>query len=186
MSSGLLLEAHGLALVRGGRLLFEGLDLAVAPGDRLHLAGPNGSGKSSLLRLVAGLLKPSAGTIRRGPLALADEYAALDGELPLGKALAFWGGGRLADAMDALALAELTQVPVRFLSAGQLRRATLARAMAGGAPLWLLDEPLNALDVEGAARLASAIDAHLNEGGAVVAASHHPLPGHWRMVELGR
>lgn len=186
MSSGLLLEAHGLALVRGGRLLFEGLGLAVAPGDRLHLAGPNGSGKTSLLRLVAGLLKPSAGTIRRAPLALADEHAALDRELPLGKALAFWGGGRLADAMEALALAGLVEVPVRFLSAGQLKRASLARVLASGAPLWLLDEPLNALDSEGAARLGDAIDTQLNAGGAVLAASHHPLPGDWRMIELGR
>ncbi|MES2119750.1 MAG: heme ABC exporter ATP-binding protein CcmA [Pseudomonadota bacterium] len=186
MSTERLLEAHGLALVRGGRMLFEGLDLKVAHGERLHLAGANGSGKTSLLRLVAGLLQPSAGTILRAPLALADEHAALDRELPLAKALAFWRGGQLREAIAAFGLADLERVPVRLLSAGQLKRAALARVMASGAPLWLLDEPLNALDSDGAALLASAIDSQLAAGGAVIAASHQPLPGDWRTVELGQ
>jgi heme exporter protein A len=186
VSAELLLDAHDLVLVRGGRLLFEGLDLELPPGERLHLAGANGSGKTSLLRLIAGLLKPSAGTIRRAPLALADEHAALDRELPLGRALAFWGGGRRTDAIAAFGLADLERVPVRLLSAGQLKRATLARVMASGAPLWLLDEPLNALDAAGAALLAQAIDGQLAAGGAVIAASHQPLPGDWPTVELGQ
>ena len=94
-----LLRGDGVALVRGGRLLFEGLDLALAPGEALHITGPNGSGKSSLIRLVAGLLRPSAGRIERAEAALANEGLALDRLLPLGRALAFWNGPRLAEAM---------------------------------------------------------------------------------------
>ena len=180
----LLLEGRGLALVRGGRLLFERLDLALAPGEALHLTGPNGCGKSSLIRLVAGLLRPSAGTIVRGEAALADENVALDRELALGKALAFWGGANLGTAMTAFDLDRLAKVPVRMLSTGQARRARLARVMASAVPLWLLDEPLNGLDVAGAGQLAAAIDRHRATGGAVLAASHLPLGDHWRELAL--
>jgi heme exporter protein A len=86
--------------------------------------------------------------------------------------------------MNALGIAGLAKVPVRLLSSGQLKRATLARVAASPAPLWLLDEPLNALDAEGAERLSKAIAAHRQAGGAVVAASHQRLPGDWRQVEL--
>jgi heme exporter protein A len=88
--------------------------------------------------------------------------------------------------MEALGIAQLEDVPVRLLSSGQAKRATLARVAASHAPLWLLDEPLNALDADGAERLASIISAHLAAGGAVLAASHQPLPGVWRRLELGR
>src|SRR5687767_6919203 len=101
-----LLHAEGLALIRGGRLLFESLDLHLDGGEALHVAGPNGSGKSSLIRLVAGLLTPSAGRIERAGAALADEGLALDRELPLGRALAFWRGPHLGEAMRAFALDE--------------------------------------------------------------------------------
>ena len=92
-----LLRGEGLALVRGQRLLFEALDLSLEPGEALHVAGPNGAGKSSLIRLVAGLLKPAAGRIERVDAALADEGLALDRELPLRQALSFWRGPRLAE-----------------------------------------------------------------------------------------
>jgi len=180
-----LLQCQNLALLRGGRLLFEGLDLELAPGDGLHLSGPNGSGKTSLIRLIAGLLQPSAGTIRRCAAALADEHSAIDLELPLRKALAFWGGGKLDAAMAAFGLDELAAVPCRFLSAGQLKRATLARAAASDAPLWLLDEPHNGLDQAGLKRLATVVAAHRRSGGAVIAASHSALTGEWRKLELG-
>jgi heme exporter protein A len=181
-----LLHGEGLALVRGGRLLFEGLDLSLGAGEALHLTGPNGSGKSSLIRLVAGLLRPDAGRIERADAALADDNLALDHELPLARALAFWKGSRLAEAMTAFGLDHLDQVPVRLLSTGQGRRARLARVMASAAPLWLLDEPLNGLDRDGADRLAAAIAAHRSDGGAVLAASHLPLADDWRTLELGR
>ncbi len=181
-----LLRGEKLALVRGGRLLFEDLVLDLGAGDAIHIVGPNGSGKSSLIRLVAGLLHPNAGRIARADAALADEGLALDRELPLGRALGFWKGRRLAEAMTAFHLDELAQVPVRLLSTGQAKRARLARVMASGAPLWLLDEPLNGLDRDGAERLNSAVAAHRKAGGAVLAASHLPLGGEWRVLELGQ
>lgn len=180
----LLLEGRGLALMRGGRLLFEGLDLSLEGGEALHLTGPNGSGKSSLIRLIAGLLAPSAGSLSRTDAALADDALALDREAPLGRALAFWQGLGLSEAMTAYGIDRLSGVPVRLLSTGQRKRAVLARVMASGAPLWLLDEPLNGLDRDGADRLAATIASHRAGGGAVVAASHVPMPGEWRTLEL--
>jgi heme exporter protein A len=179
-----LLQFEDVALRRGGRLLFDGLDLELAPGEALHVAGPNGSGKSSLIRLAAGLLRQDRGRVDRASLALADDALALDRELPLRRALAFWNRG-VAAAIDALGIAHLADVPVRLLSSGQAKRAALARVAASGAPLWLLDEPLNALDADGAARFASLVGAHLGSGGAVLAASHQPLPGKYRRLDLG-
>ena len=178
-----LLRFEDVTCRRGGRLLFEGLDLAIGPGEALHLRGPNGSGKSSLIRLAAGLLRPDAGDVQRSELALADEALALDRELPLRSALRFWGG-RVDEAMDALDLERLANVPVRLLSTGQAKRATLARVAASGAPLWLLDEPLNGLDGDGVSRLDALLEAHLERGGAVLAASHGPLGGSWTHLEL--
>jgi heme exporter protein A len=180
-----LLRFSGVALERGGRRLFEDLDIELRPGDGLHVAGPNGSGKSSLIRLAAGLLRASAGQVERQSAALADDNLALDRDLPLERALAFWGPN-VALVMDALGISHLAQVPVRLLSSGQQKRATLARVAAAGAPLWLLDEPLNALDAEGVERLALLVRQHRESGGAVVAASHQPLPGDWTILELGR
>jgi len=178
-----LLRFEGVSLRRGGRLLFEDLDLTLGPGEALQVAGPNGSGKSSLIRLAAGLLREERGRVERSPVALADDNVALDRELPLRRALSFWGGS-VEPGMDALAIAFLGDVPVRLLSSGQLKRATLARVAASGAALWLLDEPLNALDGDGAVRLARLVEAHRAGGGAVLAASHQPLPGDWRRLEL--
>jgi heme exporter protein A len=180
-----LLRFEGVTLKRGGRLLFEDLDLELGNGDALQVTGPNGSGKSSLIRLAAGLLQAERGRVKRSKLALADDVLALDRELPLKRALSFWSGP-VEHAIDALGLTHLCDVPVRLLSSGQAKRATLARVAASGAPLWLLDEPLNALDAEGADRLSGIIQAQLASGGAVVAASHQTLPGDWRPLELGR
>ena len=179
-----LLRFSNVALNRGGRLLFEGLDLELGPGDGLHVAGPNGSGKSSLIRLTAGLLPATRGEVQREAATLADDSLALDRELPLARALAFWGG-ETAPAMESLGIDHLADVPVRLLSSGQQKRATLARVAASGASLWLLDEPLNALDAEGSERLARLVQRHREAGGAVVAASHQPLAGTWRRLELG-
>ena len=179
-----LLRFEGVTLRRGGRLLFENLGLLLGPGERLQVTGPNGSGKSSLIRLAAGLLRHEAGRIERAPLALADDAVALDRELPLRRALQFWNPG--TDALETTGLDALAEVPVRLLSSGQLKRATLARVAASGAALWLLDEPLNALDADGAAGLSKLIADHLRGGGAVLAASHQPLPGGWPTLELGR
>ena len=185
-----LLEFEGVTLRRGGRLLFEGLDLRLGAGEALHVTGPNGSGKTSLIRLAAGLLRADVGRVERTAPALSDEALALDRELPLRKALMFWarlGGGvdRLAGAMDAMGLTGLADVPVRLLSSGQSKRATLARVAASEAKLWLLDEPLNGLDAEGLERLEAVIAGHRASGGAVLAASHATLGGDWARLELG-
>ncbi|HEX6071961.1 MAG TPA: heme ABC exporter ATP-binding protein CcmA [Sphingomicrobium sp.] len=180
-----LLKFSGVTLKRGGRVLFENLDLELGPGERLQVTGPNGSGKSSLIRLAAGLLRAERGRVERTPLALADDHLALDRELPLARALAFWEGP-VEWAMGALGIAHLADVPVRLLSSGQLKRAALARVAASRAPLWLLDEPLNALDADGRKRLGGLVERHLETGGAVLAASHQRLGGEWRKLELGR
>ena len=179
-----LLNVDRVALVRGGRLLFEGLDLTLGAGEAIHVTGPNGCGKSSLIRMVAGLLRQSAGRIERVDVALADEGLALDRELPLARALGFWGGPKLGQALTAFDLDRLAEVPVRLLSTGQAKRARLARVMASGATLWLLDEPLNGLDRDGVRRLEAAIAAHRASGGAVLTASHQGLGGTWREVQL--
>ena len=180
-----LLRFEAVALRRGGRLLFEDLALTLGPGEALHVAGPNGSGKSSLIRLAAGLLRQERGRIERSRLGLADDTLALDRELRLRSALGFWGG-EIDRAMDAVGIAHLGDLPVRLLSSGQAKRATLARVAASGAPLWLLDEPFNALDMDGAERLDRMVQSHLASGGAVIAASHQPLPGEWRRLDLDR
>lgn len=179
-----LLRFESVTCRRGGRLLFESLDLGLGPGESMHLTGPNGTGKSTLIRLAAGLLHAERGRIDRCDTALADEHLALDRDLPLRRALGFWGG-TIDQAMDALDLARLAGVPVRLLSTGQAKRATLARVAASAAPLWLLDEPLNGLDADGIERLNALIAAHLERGGAVLAASHGPLGGSWTRLELG-
>ena len=179
-----LLRFEAVTLRRGGRLLFQGLDLALGPGDALQVTGPNGSGKSSLIRLAAGLLRAEAGQVRRSTLALADDDLALDREVPLARALSFWGGAS-DEGLEAVGLHDLAAVPVRLLSSGQAKRAALARVVASGAPLWLLDEPLNGLDSAAASRLSSIVERHRAGGGAVLAASHQPLAGAWKTLELG-
>jgi heme exporter protein A len=165
--------------------LFEGLGFHLRAGGALQVLGPNGTGKSSVLRLAAGLLRVDAGRVERSPAALADDKLALDRELPLGRALRFWGSAA-DDAMEALGIAHLAGVPVRLLSSGQMKRASLARVAASAARLWLLDEPLNGLDSDGERRLGPVMSAHLDRGGAILAASHQPLPGQWQTLDLGR
>jgi heme exporter protein A len=177
------LALRDVACRRGDRLLFTGMSLTLAPGEAALVEGPNGVGKSSLLRLVAGLLRPYAGTIERaGAVALADEGLALDPHRTLAEALGFWAridarpATAVTEALAMLGIGHLAQVPVRLLSTGQRKRAVLARVIAGGAPIWLLDEPGNGLDSAAIGRIGAAAEQHLAGGGIILAASHQPLP----------
>jgi len=189
-----LFEGRALTCIRGERLVFANLAFAVEPGGALVLTGPNGSGKSSLLRLMAGLLKPAAGELLWDGAAIAKDPEAhrerlhylshLDAVKPVLSALenlTFWAalrGGSPADAesaLERLGLAALAEVPGRMLSAGQKRRLALARVLAAPAELWLLDEPTVGLDADSVARLDKAIAAHRETGGRLVVATHIAL-----------
>ena len=175
-ASGLI--ARELFCRRGDRLLFGALDLAVERCGAVHLVGPNGIGKTSLLRMLAGLLTVQSGLIQwHGSDAYLDAKLALDEHLPLGQALEFW---RKLDGAEELPLARLglaglADVPVRFLSTGQRKRAGLARLLGQNADHWLLDEPLNGLDAAGAALVEELIAERRAAGGLMIAASHQPL-----------
>lgn len=178
------LAATHLACRRGERLLFRGLSLNLGAGDACHVTGANGTGKSSLIRILAGLLRPFGGQVERlGSVALLDQTLALDEHLPLGKALAFWGridawqerGDTNARHMDQLGLRELMDVPVRYLSTGQRKRAALSRLLGQDAQVWLLDEPLNGLDRDAVALVETLVAEHVAGGGLALVASHQPI-----------
>jgi heme exporter protein A len=195
------LIGHDLACVRGQREVFTGLDFRVGAGEALALTGRNGAGKSSLLRLIAGLVRPAAGSVRLDggdPELTVPEQAhylghldALKPSLTVTENLGFWidylGGdrARLATALDAVALDDLADLPAGYLSAGQRRRLSIARLVAVARPVWLLDEPTSALDVASQERLAGLMRAHLAGGGLILAATHGPLGLDTRELRLG-
>lgn len=171
-----------LACLRGGRLVFEQADWRIARGTLGLLTGPNGAGKSTLLRIIAGLLRPAAGSIMvNGRVALADERRALDPLLTLRQALRFWAAmdaqsSTVTDmVLESLGLAALADVPVRMLSTGQTKRAVVARTLQSGADIMLLDEPMNGLDKASAALMAAALAAQVRAGTTLVLASHIPI-----------
>ncbi|MGZ3259461.1 MAG: heme ABC exporter ATP-binding protein CcmA [Croceibacterium sp.] len=178
---GCRLAVNDLACRRGDRVLFRALSFELVEGEALQVVGPNGTGKSSLLRILAGLLGPLAGTVERsGAIGLVDERPALDEHLPLGRALDFWARvDATSTPVPDVGLESLLDIPVRFLSTGQRKRAALARLIRQQAPIWLLDEPLNGLDTEAARTCEALVAAHCARGGLAVVASHQPfaLPG---------
>ncbi|MEW5963189.1 MAG: heme ABC exporter ATP-binding protein CcmA [Pseudomonadota bacterium] len=195
------LIADNLTLMRGARTVIDRLSFRAAAGDTLLLTGPNGAGKTTLIRALAGLLRPSAGSIRLDGGAAAIEVAEqahyvghLNGikpSLTVAENLAFWrayldGSGNphdVADALDRFGLASLAEIPAGYLSAGQKRRLGLARLLVARRPVWLLDEPTVSLDAASTRLLAEVVDSHVAAGGLVVAATHLPL-GLARTTEL--
>jgi heme exporter protein A len=182
-----------LTCLRGDRLVFTGLDFRVAPGEALVLLGPNGSGKSSLLRMMAGLLRPFRGHLawdgvpvaenpdgHRASIHYVGHLDAVKPVLTASENLAFWAGlngtgdphARALAALDRFGVPQIAGVPGRYLSAGQKRRLTLARVLAAPAPLWLLDEPSVALDRAAVALLEGIIAEHRADGGMVVLSTH--------------
>lgn len=163
-------------------MVLHDLSLSATGGEILWIRGANGCGKSTLLRLIAGLLMPEAGEMAvEGKIALADENLALDSNLTVAAALNFWakmddaGADMLETAMTDMDLQSLRDVPVRYLSTGQRKRASIARLLASNAGIWLLDEPYNGLDSASCARLDHAITRHAASGGIILVAAHqHP------------
>ena len=192
-----MLTATGLSCTRGERRLFAGLDLALGPGEWLHVQGENGSGKTSLLRMLATLSPPPEGEIHwkntpvrelgedyRRDMLFLGHHGAVKEELTPFENLMFAAqldGAPLDEftAMQALArfgLRGRADLGVRFLSAGQKRRVLLARLAVRQAPLWILDEPFTALDVKAVDMLSGLIEEHLAAQGLVILTSHQSMP----------
>ncbi|WP_458758670.1 heme ABC exporter ATP-binding protein CcmA [Afipia sp. TerB] len=195
------LSGRGLTCVRGGRGVFSGLDLDVAASQALAVTGPNGAGKSSLLRILAGLLHPESGAIvleGGDPERSIGEHAHYLGHrdpfkpaLTVRENLEFWQqflGGEHADVGDSLSRAGIghaAELPAVVLSAGQRRRLSMARLVAVKRPIWLLDEPISALDAAGQKLFASLMTRHLKNGGLIIAATHGPLGIEARELRIG-
>jgi heme exporter protein A len=194
------LLAENLSSMRGGRVLFQGLSFAMGAGEALMVIGPNGSGKTTLLRLIAGLLPPTAGRIAlagsEDPVSETVHFIgyqdALKGALTVRENLAFYkslfgGGGEAVDgALGRMGVGTLAMLPAQVLSAGQRRRAALARLLVSHRPIWLLDEPANTLDADGQTLLTRLMEELRKRGGVVIAATHVrlDLPGA-REISLG-
>jgi len=189
------LEVKDLACRRGGRLVFEGLSFAVASGQMLVLTGRNGSGKTTLLRALARLGRAESGTIawQEADIAWLGHLDGLKGDLTINENIdvaerlrgVVPARARIDEALACFDLQKLAGRLVRTLSAGQRRRAALARVAASQANVWLLDEPMNALDQAAQTSLRQVMAVHLAGGGLAVAAAHAPLdvPG-TRILEL--
>lgn len=198
------LQIAGLALQRGFRRLVTGFDLACAPGDIIALQGPNGSGKTTLLRAIAGFHTPAAGRItlsrtQGDEIEEAGEVLSFLGHQDPIKAgeklidqLRFWadlcgaGRDRVTETLTRVGLSKQADLQGGVLSAGQRKRAALARLLLEDRAIWLLDEPASPLDQEGRALLGTLLDQHARRGGIILAAVHDPLPGVTaRVLHLG-
>jgi heme exporter protein A len=185
------ISASNLTCVRGDREVFSGINFSVSSGQALAILGPNGAGKSSLLRIIAGLVRMASGRITLAggdPELTIPEQAhylghqdALKPSLSVTENLAFWarylgtGPITVTEALEAVGLAPIRDLPAGYLSAGQRRRLSIARLVAVRRPIWLLDEAAATLDAAAQARLVELMGAHLAGGGLILAATHAPL-----------
>ncbi len=186
-----------LAIDRGGWRLFDNLSFTAGSGEQVALTGPNGAGKTSLLRAIAGFLRPSAGKITladgaEDPAARIHFLGHRDGlkaTLDARAHVRYWaallGGAATDDVIATVGLGRVADLPARTFSAGQSRRLALARLLVAPRPVWLLDEPAAALDADGKALLNRLIDAHRAGGGIVIAAIHEPLGAPSQTIALG-
>ncbi len=184
-----------LTCIRGERGVFADLSFRVADGGALLLTGPNGSGKSSLLRLMAGLMRPAAGALfwegrairedyeaHRTRLAYVGHLDAIKSSLTVAENVGFWtsllgteegnGSARHEQALSVFRLEHLAELPAHMLSAGQRRRLGLSRILCVPVKLWLLDEPSVSLDERAVGDLAAAVARHRATGGMAVVSSH--------------
>jgi len=175
-----LLELSGFSCERDGRTLFEDLTVALGPGGCLELRGPNGSGKSTLLRAVAGLYPDFAGTIEVADSLYFGHRPGIGSLLTAQENLRWYaslrpGSVSVSEALERVGMAGYERVACQHMSAGQQRRVALARLVLCPAQLWLLDEPLTALDRDGQALVRTLIEDQRGRGGAVLCATHQPL-----------
>lgn len=175
-----LLRLNSVTLMRGARILLRDFSFSIARGEVVQLTGANGAGKTSLLRLMAGVLAPESGNLEKDEtvshIYIPPDDRALKTQETVLENLQFWGG-ETAAAMQQVRLLDLANLAVRKLSAGQKRRLSLARLFLKPHGLWLLDEPLNALDADAAALLQRHIRDHAAVGGAVIVAGHQRIDG---------
>jgi heme exporter protein A len=175
------LNVTGLSVARGGIPVLEGLDFTLRAGEALILRGPNGVGKTTVLRTVAGLQPPLAGTVglEREAMAYAGHADGIKSTLSVRENLEFWaaifGTGSIQPALEAFDLIALSDRAAGALSAGQKRRLGLARMVVTGRPVWVLDEPTVSLDVSAVALFAAAVRTHLAGGGMALMATHIDL-----------
>jgi heme exporter protein A len=204
----LKLEAENLACVRGDRRLFKGVGLTLNAGELLHVRGPNGSGKTTLLRMLCGLVRPEDGEIRwngepidglgegyLSQITYVGHHNAIKDELTGPENLYFYAqlagfsatDKQIKAALERLGMNGYEEIPCKVLSQGQRRRTALARLLISDHPVWVMDEPFNALDVGAVATLQDALREHLGGGGMVLLTTHQdvPIDGTVRTLHMG-
>ena len=197
-----MIDVNNISAVRGERLLFENCAFRLNDGQVLYIRGQNGAGKTTLLRMLCGLVRPNKGTIMWNDQNIYDVYSTycrqfvyvghengIKGDLTAGENIQFYREFHGAsftpsesEIMDRLGIAHCTDIPCRYLSAGQKRRVALSRVLSSDASLWLLDEPFTALDESMQNLFVNLLAEHQRKGGICVATSHQPV--HWEQLEI--